>query len=172
MKQDTAQASQALNAAVSELLKGLPTSSPTSPDEIDEKIASLAELVVHARTHIRRDGHKKEIRYVPEPEAPTRLSQQLAQLAKGSAILDRRDEVSEEDYRLVCRVAMDCIPQVRRRILEYLSTGDESKVAGLPASTRSYADEELEALGLVTNRGGNAELSLKALSLMSTACLI
>jgi integrase len=43
----------------------------------------LAEFVVRARTHVPRDSHKHVI-YVPEAEAPTRLSQQLCQLAKES----------------------------------------------------------------------------------------
>ena len=120
---------------------------------------------------MQRDGHKKEIRYIPEPEAPTRLSQQLSQLSKGSALLDNRYIVAEQDYRLVQRVGMDCIPAVRRKILDYLSTGDESTLVGLPASTRSYADEELEALGLIDGHGTSAALSMEALSLMSKADL-
>ena len=67
---------------------------------------------------------------------------------------------------------MDCIPAVRRKILEYLQTSDETKVSKIPASTRSYADEELEALGLISGRGISAELTMEALRLMSTAGLL
>ena len=75
--------------------------------------------------------------------------------------------VTDRDYLLVKRVGLDCIPAVRRRILGYLSTGDESKAPRIPAPTRSYADEELEALGLISGSGDSAALSLKALSLMT-----
>jgi hypothetical protein len=171
MRQDGTQARQELRNAVRNLLAGLRSVEPQSPDNIEKQIAALAELVVRARTHVPRDGHKKEIRYVPEAEAPTRLAQQLAQLSKGSALLDDRDTMSGQDYKLVRRVGMDCIPAARRKVLEYLISGEESKLAGLPPSTRSYAEEELEAHGLVTGRGDSANLSLEALALMSTAGL-
>jgi hypothetical protein len=171
MRQDRKHARQELRDAVRSLLAALPKCNPLLPEEIEMKIAALSELVVHARTHVARDGHKKEIRYVPSPEAPTRLSQQLAQLAKGSALLDGCALVTDEDYKLVRRVGMDCIPAVRRRILEYLMTGDESKVSELPASTRSYAEEELEALGLISGRRDEAQPSLKAQNWMCDADL-
>jgi hypothetical protein len=172
MTQNTTEARRDLKDAVHTLLAGLPRIEPRLPDETAEKIAALAEFVVRARTHVKRDGHKKEIRYVPEAEAPTRLSQQLSQLSKGSALIDSRGTVNERDYALVRRVGMDCIPTIRHKILEYLVTGEESIMAALPASTRSYAEEELEVLGLISGSGVSAALSLEALSLISKAGLL
>jgi hypothetical protein len=167
MRQNTSQARQELKQAVHSLLGTLTPIEPMIPEGILKNLGALAEFVVHARTHIPRDGYQKAIRYVPEAEAPTRLGQQLAQLSKGSALLDGRYAVGDSDFELVLRVAMDCIPTARRRVLEYLTTGDESKLVGMPGSTRSYAQEELHALGLIE---ANSEgLSLKSLGLLTDA---
>ena len=170
MRQNRANAINELKTAVQELLAAVPPRlEPALSNTIAKRIAALAEFVVCGRTHIERDGREKEIRYEPQPESPTRLSQQLSQLAKGSALLDGRAGVNAQDYRLAQRVGLDCIPATRRKLLEYLSTGDESKVAKMPASTRCYAEEELQSLGLVSGRGSSAGLSTVALSLISDA---
>ena len=63
--------------------------------------------------------------HTPEAESATRLAQQFAQLAKGSAVLDGRSEVDEADYKnCVQRVAFDCIPAVRRTLLDTLIGGN------------------------------------------------
>ena len=67
------------------------------------RIAALAEFTVRARTHIHRNGYSKEIEYVPEPEAATRLAQQLAQLSKGSALV--REKLSRARGGLPTRQA-------------------------------------------------------------------
>jgi len=77
-----------------------------SSGTFQQRIAALTEFVVRARTHVTRDSYaKKEITYIPEAEAPTRLSHQLAQLSKGSARLAGRTEVNEQDYSIVRRCA-------------------------------------------------------------------
>lgn len=172
IRQDPVKSRSQLRNAVRNLFTGLPSVDPYLTNPIADKLSALAEFIVCARTHVPRDGHKKEIRYIPEPEAPTRLAQQLAQLSKGSALLDYRDTVAASDYKIVRRVAMDCIPAVRRRILEFLMSGDESKLVDLPRTTRSYAEAELEALGLICNRGNSADLSLKALGLVGKSDLM
>lgn len=149
LKQDTRAAKAALRQAVHGLLKGLPDVKPELTEEIQEKIAALAEFAVRARTHIPRSGYNKDIIYVPEPEAPTRLAQQLAQLTKGSALLAGRDTADSEDLKLTQRVALDCIPDNRRKILDALIAGKNAAVAMLPPSTLSYAIEDLETQGLL-----------------------
>jgi hypothetical protein len=112
-------------------------------------VAGLAEVAVRARTHVGRAGYNKEIIYVPEPESSTRLAQQLAQLAKGSALIGGRTEVNDEDMTLVRRVAFDCIPPTRKQIIEALITGLPLASLKMPGSTLSYAKEDLEAQGIL-----------------------
>jgi hypothetical protein len=168
MNQDCAARAQDLKEAVHALMGGLAKQSPEMSQVLQEKVAALAEFAVTGRTHIYRNGCSKEIEYLPEPEAATRLAQQLTQLAKGSALVGARDKVEEEDYQLVQRVAFDCITTARRKLLDALIRGQQPEDCGLPGSTLSYAKEELRVLDLLTGD----ELSVKARNLLGQAGLI
>jgi hypothetical protein len=150
MDQDNKEARRELNAAVTKLMSGLHTVEPEIPKKSKLQIANLAELAVVARTGVSRSGSNKEITELPE--SATRLSQQLAELAKGSALLEGRGQTSAEDLRLVRRVAFDCMPPARSRSLRGLFAGMKQKELGLPASTLCYVLDDLEALGLVEGR--------------------
>ncbi len=52
------------------------------------------------------------------------FAEQLAQLAKGSALLENRANMIDEDYTLVRKAVFDCIPVTRRKILDTLITGN------------------------------------------------
>jgi hypothetical protein len=150
MNQDCEARAADLEAAVHKLMNELGNQEPNLSTPVQQKIAALADFAVTARTHIHRNGRSKDIEYVPEPEAATRLAQQLAQLAKGSALIMKRSEVEEDDYELVKRVAFDCIPAPRRSVIDALLRGERSPAA---ASTLSYARQELAALELLTGDG-------------------
>src|SRR5205085_2668719 len=83
MNQDSKAARAQLQAAVSDVLVRVPQFDPLVSASLRLRIAALADFVTRARTHIARSGYTKEMLYEPAPEAPTRLSQQLAQLSKG-----------------------------------------------------------------------------------------
>ncbi|MEO8593495.1 MAG: hypothetical protein ABI759_09240 [Candidatus Solibacter sp.] len=154
MEQDSGRAKAELGEALNDLFGNLPALEPELPTDIRNMIAALAEFTVRGRTHVRRSScGAREIEVIPQPESPTRLAQQLAQLAKGSALLDGRDAVNAEDYRLVKRAAMDCIPPGRRTIVDALVAGTSPQSLKMPRSTRCYAVGELEALDLMD---GNA----------------
>ena len=155
MGQNRQRVRQELRNAVSALFDSLPEQQPALPEALERRIAALAEFVVVARTHVARDGRTKEILYIPEPEASTRLAQQLCQLAKGSALLARRETVTDEDVAIVQRAGMDCIPTTRRKIIEVLMRGKHRSSIMLGSalkmawSTYSYAKADLASLGLV-----------------------
>jgi hypothetical protein len=169
MRQDSAKARRELTAAVHGLFAGLPHIEPVLPNAILEKLGGLAEFVALARTHVPRDGYKKMILDLPQAEAPTRIAKQLAQLSKGAALLEERCVVSDNDYDLAWRVGWDCIPRIRYKILDYAVTGDESDLGKLPPSTRSYADDDLRLLGLITGSGKSVKLSEGAGRLLAIA---
>lgn len=157
MGQDRQRTQRELREAVEDLFGSLTDCEPVLPEEMQRKIAALAEFTVIARTHIPREGKSKQIVYIPEPEASTRLAQQLCQLAKGSALLAGRDLVDEDDFLLVRRVAFDSIPSTRRRILDALATGKQPSDAGLPFSTCNYAVLDMRYLKLVVHAWNSAE---------------
>jgi hypothetical protein len=165
MNQNCDERARDLKDAVHALMGNLEKQSPVLPSDLERRIAHLAEFAVRGRTHIHRNGYSKEIAYVPEPEAATRLSQQLAQLAKGSALVAARNSVEAEDYCLVRRVAFDCIPTARRKVLDALIRAEKIEGSGLPSSTLSYVKEDLRALDLLTGD----QLSEQARSLLAKA---
>ena len=149
MNQNGKLAEKELKEAVHALLQTVPTSEPRLPEELQRKLAALSEFVVRARTHVPRNGYSKDIVYVPEPEAATRLAQQVAQLTKGSAVLAGRPVADEEDYSVALRAGRDCIPATRAKILDALIARGNIKRVNLPASTLYYAIEELKSQELI-----------------------
>jgi len=150
MNQDTRVAKAELKAAVHHLINSLPPHTPELFPDMQVKIAALGEFTVRARTHVPREG--KIILAVPEAESATRLSQQLAQVAKGSALIGGRTVADETDYRIARRAALDSIPATRRKILDALIAGNDVASAGLPASTEHYVTEDLEVLEVLASK--------------------
>ena len=162
--QDTKTAKDELKHAIHSLFDGLVSAEPELPETLKYRIAALSEIAVRGRTHVPRSGYNKEIIYVPEPESATRLAQQLAQLAKGLALLRGKTSVEDEDLRIVRRVAFDCIPPTRRKIIEALDAGAKLAGLGIPLSTLRYAKEDLTSQGLLEED----KLSDLALALIAT----
>lgn len=154
MKQDSQAKSIEIRQAVHALIQGVSKQEPIAPTAIAYQLASLAEFTAIARTHIHRSsGSGREIEFIPTPETPSRIAQQLMQLAKGSALLMNHTEVMPDDYALSKRVALDCIPGKRRAIIECLLTDPKANVVGAETSI-FYAKEELAALGLLESGTG------------------
>ena len=155
MNQDLEAAKSEMKSAVHALVNGLPAGEldVSLTDEEQRRLAALADFAVRARTQVPRDG-AKEIIYRPEPEAPTRLAQQLCQLAKGSALLVGRSAVASEDLDLVQRVAFDCIPATRRQVLDHgvqTESGQKPPDLSMPGSSLWYCREELRELELLSD---------------------
>jgi len=163
MAQDPVQLRETLRHSVDIVFDGLPADVSIS-HTTKEHIAALAEFTVRARTHVARDSsHSKNLIYLPEPEAPTRLAQQLSQLARGSARLSCRTSVDADDLGLVRRVGFDCIPRLRWRVLDGCRQG-KTLTADIPKATLSYVREDLRLVGLLTQSGDLSPLSRRLLA--------
>jgi len=123
---------------------------PVIPEDIERKIANLSEFIALARTYVERDGYSREASGVPITEGNTRLPQELCQIARGSALLDRRTEVNDDDYELVCRVAFDSLPPARAAVLRALIDGKSPHSLGLPKATIDRAMEDLQFAGIIS----------------------
>jgi len=165
MNQNLDHMRECMDAVVGDLFRNLSPADITVPDAFQRQVAALAEFVVRARTPVARD-HQKELLYPPQPEAPTRLAQQLCQLAKGSARLSRRSIVTDRDLALVRRVGFDCIPPIRRQLLDALIGGQKNPLA---KSTRAYVRQDLEELGLLHCTPHSTRLADFAQGLLSRA---
>jgi hypothetical protein len=144
------------------------TNPPTMTERAERRIASLAEVVAIARTHIFRNSYGV-IEQVPEPEANTRISKSLAAVAKGIAALNQRRQVSEQDLQDAFRVGIDCIPAQRCRLILAIARGRDWQQVPLPRTIRDREIEELEALQLITPDKG---LTGKTSTLLQTANIV
>jgi hypothetical protein len=149
-----------LRRAIKELFTTSIQSAPKMNAQASHRIANLAELVAIARTHVARDNFgRRDIEYVAEPEANTRISKGLAAIAKGVAALNGRDKVAESDLQDAFRVGLDSISDNRRRLLLSIVQGRDCGTVGLPRTIQSRELEELQALNLTVTKAGTPHLT-------------
>ncbi len=131
-------------------------------DELSNKIARLATYTVRARSGtIRNAFGGREIEYVPEPEGPARLAKQLITLACALQIISKTNEITEEDYALLYKVAQDCIQKHRNSVLKFLysvkmykKTSEVAVDIGYPTNTTRMLLEDMQSLSLIEKLSG------------------
>jgi hypothetical protein len=136
--------------------------------DFEQCLINLAPLCTHARSAVLRDN-KQVLQAVPEPEGPARMVKQLSLLAKALALVHGQHSVDRAVYALVKKVARDCLPRLRLKVLDTLwgmfgegqSVQDGQIVwpwyrrqqiaegAGLPDATVRLVLEDLMLLNLV-----------------------
>ena len=144
---------QAVHAVLLPILEAPEVDVPVLSPDTELRIASLGELIALSRSHVERDRHTREITDLPVTEGNTRLPQQLCQLARGSALVEERAAVNEDDLELVYRVAFDSLPTARATVLLALIHGTNPYSLGLPDSTTHRALEDLYSVDLVADIG-------------------
>jgi hypothetical protein len=124
-----------------------------SPSDL-RAIAKIADITAIARTPIQQDrlGH---LIAIPEPEIGTDLAQGFSRIVGGLLLLGLTDF---KPY--IYRLAWDCIPSVRAKILKSLQVKSQTvpelaKSTEIPERTVYYVVEQLELLKLVSDVGGN-----------------
>lgn len=145
--QHTGKVATELRAAVRVLMAPIlskPQLAPTISAEMELKISNLSEFIALCRTHIERDPYKRDAMGIPVTEGNTRLPQQLCQTGRGSALLDGRSELNDDDFQLAGRAALDSVPPARIAVLRNIIHGKSPYSADLPKATVARAIEELE----------------------------
>jgi hypothetical protein len=88
--------------------------------DMEDRLITLAIFCATARTSVDRHLYTQNIEVYPEPEGPARLTKQLHILANGLAVVRNKNEVDEDIYQVVKKVARDSMPKLRFRILKAL----------------------------------------------------
>jgi hypothetical protein len=139
--------------AVGKLLDTLgPTGKIMLTDDEAETVLDVADLLSRARSPVERD-YKGEPLFAHALEVPTRLSKQLAQLARGGIALGMDREAA---MAVVQRCAADTMPPMRRDILLDVAahpdtaTSEVVKRLQVPRKTVDRVLQELQLLGLLT----------------------
>jgi hypothetical protein len=121
------------------------------PEQFIEPLIVLTDIVTRARSGVARDFNANLL-YIPEPEAPTRLAKQLAQLG-AAALAIGVDET--EAWRLVRKLGWDSVPAVRCSVIDCLARQNEpiplatiQEETGLPERTAARIAEDVVALRL------------------------
>lgn len=143
----------ALAAAAGRVLAA--TRQPPPPSEDDRKrIVTLAAFACRARSAVERDSYTREITYIHPREAPGRLSLGLLRLLQGARAVGADEETA---WRLVSKVARDCVPPIRLAVLQELVSGtmktaDLAIVVDYPTATVQRAAEDLTAHGVLARQ--------------------
>jgi hypothetical protein len=147
-----------LREAVNDLIVSLDWSgapAALTPRE-DLALVALAVLATRCRSAVERDGRDREIELIPDAEAPTRLVVQLARLLAGLRQIGA-DEI--QAWRIVRKVALDSIPDLRRDVLARIAEDDQTTASmaatcGYPTTTVRRCCEDLCAHGIITRLAG------------------
>jgi hypothetical protein len=133
------------------------TPQPITEEEF-HRLDRVLRLVVRLRGAIDRDRYSREIEAVHGAEGPARIGLMLERLLAG---LDVLGVARATALNVVERVAMDSVPQIRRKAYEkacnYNSNFQTAKLAtaiGLPTSTTRRALEDLAAYGILERESG------------------
>jgi hypothetical protein len=104
------------------------------PDKYYQGLKHLAAFVVRARSGVIRESYRKELVYIPPPEASARIAKQLATLCFGLAIIDGRKKVNINDYLLAVKTGFDSVLTQRMQVINFLCGSD---IAPLPEYSTS-----------------------------------
>lgn len=129
---------------------------PTVPDEMENKIIALARVVAWLRGVVEREKYTDLVLYRPTSEIGTRLAKQLMKVGIGMCMFHGVQEMNEEIYSKVLRVARDTCAdrlddvvsvlwKLGKQGEEPVPTMDVATASGLPYATvmRILADFEL-----------------------------
>jgi len=156
-----------LHQAVKSFLESLPKFvGVENPDFAKDVIASIADFTARARTHVARNWRTREIENLPVPEEGGRLSVQLNKLAMALALVRGRTIVEEEDINTIQRVADDCLPPMRLKVIRELRSGPLSqaelgKKTAIPETSVRRQLEDLEMLNVVKRSAENEKYGLQ-----------
>jgi len=135
---------------------------PVVPDAIEHRLIALADFVALCRSEVSRN-RQGVVQFVPMPEVGTRVGKALKKLAMGISMARGESEVTDDVYRIIRRVGLDCIPSMRARLLGVLwgfqgafqRTSTIADAAEFPTDTAKTFLDDLRLLGVV-ERGGDA----------------
>jgi hypothetical protein len=149
------------------LLKDLNTNNiPTIPENIKTQIISLAMFCARMRGTVHRDQYRPDmVSSKPSAEVGSRLGKQLAKFCISYAIINGQKEVTEKEYAVCKKIALDTISQRNEDILctiikeisenpeGSLKTRQLSAITRYPHSTIARVLADMQMLSIVDRVG-------------------
>ena len=134
-----------------------------------EHLMFVADFATKVRSGVITNDRTQQVEYVPDPEMPTRLIDQLLSLGSAISLMHTVDgekpELTEEDMNILYKVAFDSIPIKRRWALRQLAAhtagattaGLAAKIGYETAVVKQWM-AQLNALGICRRvAGGGAD---------------
>lgn len=125
------------------------------PIEIARKVVALAQFVSMLRASVAKDQRSGIVMHRPQHEVGTRLAKQFSKLLQGLALCHYPKGITDDDYRLLARVAMDSCIGFNLDIVRALWESDRQTVQELsekctiPISTLNERLKDLGMLGVL-----------------------
>ena len=137
---------------------------PRMPTEFKKRLVGLAQWAASMRAVVVKEKYTREILYKPSPEIGTRLGRQLSKLAFGIGVYQQAEELGEEHYRLIVKVARDTAPSRSEEIMrklwvndgvnEYVPTPEITRLIGLNPETTRTLLQDMTTLGIIQKEDG------------------
>lgn len=129
-------------------------------DEHKEHLMEVADFVTKARSGVIEDQRTGSVRFVPSPEMPTRLIDQLLSIGTALCLMRKADglpeDLEENDMLLLYKIAFDSIPLKRLWALRQLAIYMQGVSTAGIAATIGYETDvvgqwlaQLNALGII-----------------------
>jgi hypothetical protein len=136
----------------------------TLSEELEDEIIAVADFCTMVRSGIITNDFSGEIVFVPQPEMPARMFEQMLALGSTFAYMRKLDDpslsdeeaITPNDLKIMYKIAFDSIPVTRRIALNYLvkfTSGVETSALATKINYPSLVVqkwlEQLNALGVV-----------------------
>jgi hypothetical protein len=105
-----------LQQAVKAFIDELKRIKPKVSDEMVEKILDLADLLSTCRTYVHRDRND-DMPCLPQAELASRVGKQLMRVGQSVSLVRSRPAVTEDEFNIMKRIALDSLPTNRRHLL-------------------------------------------------------
>ncbi len=135
-----------------------------------EHLMDVADFATKVRSGVIVDERRGHVQFVPEPEMPTRLIEQLLSIGTVLSLMREVDggdaTLTEDDMKILYKIAFDSIPVKRRWALRELATYSQGTTTSGLATKIGYETEvvkewlaQLNALGICRRMkgGGSAD---------------
>lgn len=148
---------------------------PEIDNDIVTQLIALSQLTARLRGVVEMDRYTQELLYLPSTEVGTRLSKQLLKLMLGIAWFRSKPKITNAEYNVAVKVAMDTAPD---RILlliqnlykaKALTAGELSDVSSLPRGTTYRILDHLVLLHLVDKTDKYFDLTPSLRQLIDTS---
>lgn len=108
-----------LQRAVKEFIGRVPDFTPEFDAAMENRILDLADLLSTCRTYVHRERNDALV-CLPRAELASRVAKQLLRVGQSVALVRGKPSITEHEFEIMKRIALDSLPTNRRQLLASL----------------------------------------------------